>query len=35
MKGGDAAILAVLEHAAAHDRAVVGVFYDREEGPHT
>ena len=32
MKGGDAAILAVLEHAAAHDRAVVGVFYDREEG---
>ena len=32
MKGGDAAILAVLEHAAAHDRALVGVFYDREEG---
>jgi succinyl-diaminopimelate desuccinylase len=32
MKGGDAAILAVLEHAATHDLPVVGVFYDREEG---
>ena len=34
MKGGDAAILAVLEHCA-HSRApVVCVFYDREEGPN-
>lgn len=32
MKGGDAAILAVLEHAAAHDLPAVGVLYDREEG---
>jgi succinyl-diaminopimelate desuccinylase len=32
MKGGDAAILAVLEHAAAHELSAVGVFYDREEG---
>jgi succinyl-diaminopimelate desuccinylase len=32
MKGGDAAILAVLEHAAAHGLPAVGVFYDREEG---
>jgi len=32
MKGGDAAIVAVLEHAAAHELPVVGVFYDREEG---
>ena len=35
MKGGDAAILAVLEHAAAHDRAVVGVFYDRGTAQRT
>ena len=32
MKGGDAAILAVLEHAARTGLPVVGVFYDREEG---
>jgi succinyl-diaminopimelate desuccinylase len=32
MKGGDAAILAVLEHAAEHDRSALGIFYDREEG---
>ena len=32
MKGGDAAILAVLEHAAEHDRPALGIFYDREEG---
>jgi succinyl-diaminopimelate desuccinylase len=32
MKGGDAAILAVLEHAAAHEIPLVGIFYDREEG---
>jgi succinyl-diaminopimelate desuccinylase len=32
MKGGDAAILAVLEHAAANDLPAVGIFYDREEG---
>jgi succinyl-diaminopimelate desuccinylase len=32
MKGGDAAIIAVLEHAAREHLAVVGVFYDREEG---
>ena len=34
MKGGDAAILAVLEHCAAHGAPVVCVFYDREEGPN-
>jgi succinyl-diaminopimelate desuccinylase len=32
MKGGDAAIIAVLEHAAREGLPVVGVFYDREEG---
>jgi succinyl-diaminopimelate desuccinylase len=32
MKGGDAAILGVLEHAAAQGLPAVGVFYDREEG---
>jgi succinyl-diaminopimelate desuccinylase len=32
MKGGDAAILAVLEHAALLGFPLVGVFYDREEG---
>jgi succinyl-diaminopimelate desuccinylase len=32
MKGGDAAIIAVLEHAARANLPVVGVFYDREEG---
>ncbi|HEY1478498.1 MAG TPA: succinyl-diaminopimelate desuccinylase [Gaiellales bacterium] len=32
MKGGDAAIIAVLEHAARAELPVVGVFYDREEG---
>jgi succinyl-diaminopimelate desuccinylase len=32
MKGGDAAIIAVLGHAAAHGLPVVGIFYDREEG---
>jgi succinyl-diaminopimelate desuccinylase len=32
MKGGDAAIIAVLEHAAQAGLPVVGVFYDREEG---
>jgi succinyl-diaminopimelate desuccinylase len=32
MKGGDAAIIAVLEHAAHAGLPVVGVFYDREEG---
>jgi succinyl-diaminopimelate desuccinylase len=32
MKGGDAAILAVLAQAAAERLPVVGVFYDREEG---
>jgi succinyl-diaminopimelate desuccinylase len=32
MKGGDAAILAVIEHAAAHELPAVGIFYDREEG---
>lgn len=34
MKGGDAAILAVLEHCAATGTEVVCVFYDREEGPN-
>jgi succinyl-diaminopimelate desuccinylase len=34
MKGGDAAILAVLEHCAESGAAVVCVFYDREEGPN-
>ena len=33
MKGGDAAILAVLEHCAGTGLDVVCVFYDREEGP--
>jgi succinyl-diaminopimelate desuccinylase len=32
MKGGDAAIVAVLEHAAANAIPLVGIFYDREEG---
>jgi succinyl-diaminopimelate desuccinylase len=32
MKGGDAAILAVLEHAGRRGLPAVGVFYDREEG---
>jgi succinyl-diaminopimelate desuccinylase len=32
MKGGAAAILAVLEHAAANELPAVGIFYDREEG---
>jgi succinyl-diaminopimelate desuccinylase len=32
MKGGDAAILAVLEQAAEHERSALGIFYDREEG---
>ena len=34
MKGGDAAILAVLEHCAHAGCDVVCVFYDREEGPN-
>ena len=34
MKGGDAAILAVLEHAAERQLPLVAVFYEREEGPH-
>lgn len=34
MKGGDAAILAVLEHCAHAGSDVVCVFYDREEGPN-
>jgi succinyl-diaminopimelate desuccinylase len=34
MKGGDAAILAVLEHCAGTGAEVVCVFYDREEGPN-
>jgi succinyl-diaminopimelate desuccinylase len=34
MKGGDAAILAVLEHCAAAGAPVVCVVYDREEGPN-
>jgi succinyl-diaminopimelate desuccinylase len=34
MKGGDAAILAVLERAAAAGVPAVAVLYDREEGPH-
>jgi succinyl-diaminopimelate desuccinylase len=34
MKGGDAAILAVLEHCAESGAGVVCVFYDREEGPN-
>jgi succinyl-diaminopimelate desuccinylase len=33
MKGGDAAILAVLAQAAGAGRPLVAVFYDREEGP--
>jgi succinyl-diaminopimelate desuccinylase len=33
MKGGDAAILAVLMEAAVAGRPLVAVFYDREEGP--
>lgn len=35
MKGGDAAILAVLEHCACDRVPVVAVFYDREEGPNS
>ena len=34
MKGGDAAILAVLERCARSGAPVVCVFYDREEGPN-
>jgi succinyl-diaminopimelate desuccinylase len=34
MKGGDAAILAVLAHCAEARADVVCVFYDREEGPN-
>jgi succinyl-diaminopimelate desuccinylase len=34
MKGGDAAILSVLEHCAESGAGVVCVFYDREEGPN-
>jgi succinyl-diaminopimelate desuccinylase len=34
MKGGDAAILAVLEHCAESGAGVVCVLYDREEGPN-
>jgi succinyl-diaminopimelate desuccinylase len=34
MKGGDAAILAVLEECARSRAPVVCVFYDREEGPN-
>jgi succinyl-diaminopimelate desuccinylase len=34
MKGGDAAILAVLERCARIGAPVVCVFYDREEGPN-
>ena len=34
MKGGDAAILAVLEECASAGSDVVCVFYDREEGPN-
>ena len=34
MKGGDAAILAVLEECARTGADVVCVFYDREEGPN-
>ena len=34
MKGGDAAILAVLEQCAGTGDDVVCVFYDREEGPN-
>jgi succinyl-diaminopimelate desuccinylase len=34
MKGGDAAILAVLVEAAARRLPLVAVFYDREEGPN-
>ena len=34
MKGGDAAILAVLEQCASAGSDVVCVFYDREEGPN-
>jgi succinyl-diaminopimelate desuccinylase len=34
MKGGDAAILAVLEDCAETGADVVCVFYDREEGPN-
>jgi succinyl-diaminopimelate desuccinylase len=34
MKGGDAAILAALEHCAGTGAGVVCVFYDREEGPN-
>jgi succinyl-diaminopimelate desuccinylase len=34
MKGGDAAILAVLEACARTGAPVVCVFYDREEGPN-
>jgi succinyl-diaminopimelate desuccinylase len=34
MKGGDAAILAVLEQCAQTGAGVVCVFYDREEGPN-
>jgi succinyl-diaminopimelate desuccinylase len=34
MKGGDAAILAVLAEAADRGAPIVAVFYDREEGPN-
>jgi succinyl-diaminopimelate desuccinylase len=34
MKGGDAAVLAVLERAAATGTPAVAVLYDREEGPN-
>ena len=34
MKGGDAAILAVLAHCARTGSEVACVFYDREEGPN-
>jgi succinyl-diaminopimelate desuccinylase len=34
MKGGDAAILSVLEHCAGAGSDVVCIFYDREEGPN-
>ena len=34
MKGGDAAMLAVLERCAADGVPLVALFYDREEGPN-
>jgi succinyl-diaminopimelate desuccinylase len=34
MKGGDAAILAALDHAARSGVPALAVFYDREEGPN-